>query len=100
MDPLLAVVLDPLAPDGQPFLERSARETFLGRQAGPFVVLERFHLAIAIVTIIASTVFLLALTVMLVDERRATLTDKMHRESARRELHQSSRVTRLARRVG
>lgn len=41
--------------------------------AGPFVVLERFHLAIAIVTILASTVFLLALTIMLVDERRATV---------------------------
>lgn len=40
---------------------------------GPFVVLERFHLAIAIVTIIAATVFLLALTIMLVDERRATV---------------------------
>jgi putative ABC transport system permease protein len=39
-------------------------------RAGPFVVLERFHLAIALVTIVASTVFLLALTVMLVDERR------------------------------
>jgi putative ABC transport system permease protein len=35
-----------------------------------FVVLERFHLAIAIITIAASTVFLLALSVMLVDERR------------------------------
>jgi len=41
--------------------------------AGVFVVLERFHLAIAIVTIVASTVFLLALTVMLVDERRETV---------------------------
>ena len=40
-------------------------------QVGLFVVLERFHLAIALVTVIASTVFLLALTVMLVDERRA-----------------------------
>jgi putative ABC transport system permease protein len=39
-------------------------------QAGLFVVLERFHLAIALVTIVASTAFLLALTVMLVDERR------------------------------
>jgi putative ABC transport system permease protein len=39
-------------------------------RVGPFVVLERFHLAIALVTIVASTVFLLALTVMLVDERR------------------------------
>ena len=38
-----------------------------------FVVLERFHLAIATVTIIASTVFLLALTIMLVDERRETV---------------------------
>jgi len=35
-----------------------------------FVVLERFHYAIAAVTIIAATVFLLALTIMLVDERR------------------------------
>jgi putative ABC transport system permease protein len=40
---------------------------------GPFVVLERFHLAIAVVTIVAATVFLLALTVMLVDERRPTV---------------------------
>lgn len=38
-----------------------------------FVVLERFHLAIAIVTIVAATVFLLALTIMLVDERRETI---------------------------
>jgi putative ABC transport system permease protein len=41
--------------------------------AAPFRVLERFHQAIAIVTIVAATVFLLALTVMLVDERRATV---------------------------
>lgn len=41
--------------------------------AGPFQVLERFHLAIAVVTIVAATVFLLALTVMLVDERRETV---------------------------
>jgi ABC-type lipoprotein release transport system permease subunit len=38
-----------------------------------FVVLERFHMAIATVTIVAATVFLLALTVMLVEERRATV---------------------------
>jgi putative ABC transport system permease protein len=38
-----------------------------------FVVLERFHQAIATVTILASTVFLLALSVMLVDERRETV---------------------------
>ena len=41
--------------------------------AGPFRVLQRFHLAIATVTIIAATVFLLALTIMLVDERRETV---------------------------
>ncbi|OFW45381.1 MAG: hypothetical protein A3J29_23015 [Acidobacteria bacterium RIFCSPLOWO2_12_FULL_67_14b] len=38
-----------------------------------FVVLERFHYAIAAVTIAAATVFLLALTIMLVDERRETV---------------------------
>jgi putative ABC transport system permease protein len=38
-----------------------------------FVVVERFHLAIAIVTVVGSAVFLLALMVMLVDERRATV---------------------------
>jgi len=41
--------------------------------ARPFRVLQRFHLAIATVTIIAATVFLLALTIMLVDERRDTV---------------------------
>ena len=41
--------------------------------AETFAVLERFHYAIAIVTIIAATVFLLALTIMLVDERRETV---------------------------
>jgi putative ABC transport system permease protein len=41
--------------------------------AAPFVVLRRFHLAIAIVTILAATIFLLALSVMLVDERRETV---------------------------
>lgn len=43
------------------------------RRAAPFVVLERFHLAIAVVTVLASSVFLLALMLMLVDERRATV---------------------------
>jgi putative ABC transport system permease protein len=38
-----------------------------------FVVLDRFHLAIAIVTVIASSIFLLALMVMMVDERRQTV---------------------------
>jgi putative ABC transport system permease protein len=39
----------------------------------PFVVLKRFHLAISIVTLVASTIFLLALMVMLVEERRETI---------------------------
>jgi len=43
------------------------------QQSAPFVVLQRFHLAIAIVTVIASSVFLLALMLMLVDERRSTI---------------------------
>jgi putative ABC transport system permease protein len=38
-----------------------------------FVVLDRFHFAIAVVTVIASTVFLLALMVTLVEERRETV---------------------------
>ena len=41
--------------------------------SGPFVVIERFHLAIAIVTVIASTFFLLALMVMRAEERRETV---------------------------
>ena len=43
------------------------------RRTAPFVVLERFHLAIAIVTVLASSVFLLALMLMLVEERRSTV---------------------------
>jgi ABC-type lipoprotein release transport system permease subunit len=39
----------------------------------PFVVLKQFHLAISIVTLVASTIFLLALMVMLVEERRETI---------------------------
>jgi putative ABC transport system permease protein len=39
-------------------------------RASTFAVLERFHLAIAIVTVLGSGVFLLALMVMLIDERR------------------------------
>jgi putative ABC transport system permease protein len=42
-------------------------------RAAPFVVLERFHFAIAIVTVIASSIFLLALMLMLVEERRETV---------------------------
>lgn len=43
-------------------------------RATSFAVIDRFHLAIAIVTIIGSGAFLLALMVMLVDERRETMT--------------------------
>ena len=51
-----------------------ARPTRAGdERTSTFVVLERFHLAIAIVTVIGSAVFLLALMVMLVEERRATV---------------------------
>jgi ABC-type lipoprotein release transport system permease subunit len=50
-----------------------ARPASESAPAGPFRVLERFHPAIATVTIIAATVFLLALTIMLVDERRETV---------------------------
>jgi ABC-type lipoprotein release transport system permease subunit len=39
----------------------------------PFVVLERFHWAIAIVTVVGSTAFLLALMVMRADERREVI---------------------------
>ena len=51
-------------------MQSTAREA---SAAGPFVVIERFHLAIAIVTVIASTFFLLALMVMRAEERRETV---------------------------
>ena len=38
-----------------------------------FLVVERFHLAIGIITIVGSATFLLALMVMVVDERRTTV---------------------------
>jgi ABC-type lipoprotein release transport system permease subunit len=44
-----------------------------GNAIGTFTVLERFHYAIAAVTILAATIFLIALTIMLVDERRETV---------------------------
>ncbi len=51
-----------------------ARPTAVGDdRTSPFIVLERFHLAIAIVTVVASSIFLLALMLMLVDERRSTV---------------------------
>jgi ABC-type lipoprotein release transport system permease subunit len=51
----------------------AVRADLAGNAAGTFTVLERFHYAIATVTILAATVFLLALTIMLVDERRETV---------------------------
>jgi ABC-type lipoprotein release transport system permease subunit len=51
----------------------AVRADLAGDAAGTFTVLERFHYAIAAVTIGAATVFLLALTIMLVDERRETV---------------------------
>ncbi|HUG52511.1 MAG TPA: FtsX-like permease family protein [Vicinamibacteria bacterium] len=50
------------------------RDTAAGDDSNvTFVVLDRFHLAIAVVTVVASSIFLLALMVMLVDERRETV---------------------------
>jgi len=47
-----------------------ARPTARAREGDPFTVLERFHLAIAAVTIAGSTAFLLALMVIRAEERR------------------------------
>jgi ABC-type lipoprotein release transport system permease subunit len=46
-----------------------ARSTARTRGSDPFAVLERFHLAIAIVTVLGSSAFLLALMVMRAEER-------------------------------
>src|SRR3954463_4308553 len=51
-----------------------ARPTARARDGSdPFAVLERFHLAVAIVTVLGSTAFLLALMVMRAEERRETV---------------------------
>lgn len=50
---------------------RASRDEDEGRN--PFEVLERFHLAIALVTVTTSAIFLLALMVMLADERREAI---------------------------
>jgi len=47
-----------------------ARPTARAREGDPFTVLERFHLAIAAVTLAGSTAFLLALMVIRAEERR------------------------------
>ena len=52
----------------------SSRPTVRARDGSdPFAVLERFHLAVAIVTVLGSTAFLLALMVMRAEERRETI---------------------------
>lgn len=47
--------------------------TARGDESGPFAVLERFHVAVATVTVIGSTAFLLALMVIRAEERRETI---------------------------
>jgi putative ABC transport system permease protein len=57
-----------------PIPQLTARAAQGGEESATvFVVLDRFHFAIAIVTMVASTVFLLALMLMLVEERRGTV---------------------------
>jgi putative ABC transport system permease protein len=50
-----------------------ARATNAPRDEDPFAVLERFHLAISAVTMVAGTAFLLALMVIRAEERRETV---------------------------
>jgi ABC-type lipoprotein release transport system permease subunit len=47
-----------------------ARPTARPRQGDPFAALERFHLAIAAITLVGSTAFLLALMIIRAEERR------------------------------
>jgi putative ABC transport system permease protein len=47
-----------------------ARPTMLARDDDPFIVLERFHVAISAVTMVGGTAFLLALMVIRAEERR------------------------------
>ena len=57
-----------------PIAQLTARAAQGGENtASLFVVLDRFHFAIAVVTVVASTMFLLALMVMLVEERRESV---------------------------
>lgn len=50
-----------------------ARQTARARDNDPFAVLDRFHQAIAAVTVVGSTAFLLALMVIRAEERRETV---------------------------
>ncbi|HEY7172411.1 MAG TPA: ABC transporter permease [Vicinamibacterales bacterium] len=47
-----------------------ARPTARARQGDPFAALERFHVAIAAITLVGSTAFLLALMIIRAEERR------------------------------
>jgi putative ABC transport system permease protein len=49
------------------------RPTSRQPEGDPFIVLDRFHLAISLVTVAGSTAFLLALMVIRADERRETV---------------------------
>jgi ABC-type lipoprotein release transport system permease subunit len=49
------------------------KPTARGDESGTFVVLDRFHTAIAAVTVVGSTAFLLALMVIRAEERRETI---------------------------
>jgi ABC-type lipoprotein release transport system permease subunit len=51
----------------------AARPTARSATDDPFVVLDRFHVAISVVTMIAGTAFLLALMVIRAEERRETV---------------------------
>ncbi len=51
----------------------TVRPTSRPPEGDPFAVLDRFHLAIAIVTVVGSTAFLLALMVIRAEERRETI---------------------------
>jgi len=51
----------------------TGRPTARSRDDDPFAVLDRFHLAISVVTVVGSTAFLLALMVIRAEERRDTM---------------------------
>ncbi len=73
-DPQEAAVFAGDAQRAIPVQGLTARTAKGGEDTAPlFVVLDRFHFAIAVVTIIASTTFLMALMMMLVDERRQAM---------------------------
>jgi putative ABC transport system permease protein len=50
-----------------------ARPTVVADEGSPFVALEQFHWAIAVVTVLGSTAFLVALMIMRAEERRETV---------------------------